>query len=85
MSTALIFTIRSMRAYETWGWEFRIIFACSGVVFYPNRQRSDTGTKIGEADRVRTFRCRSNSMRFSSGRPAIPDAEDAEVDGRSSI
>lgn len=34
MLTALILTIRSMSAYETWGWEFRIIFACSGVVFY---------------------------------------------------
>ena len=33
MFTALILTIRSMSAYETWGWEFRISFACSGVVF----------------------------------------------------
>ena len=77
MLTALILTIRSMSAYETWGWEFRISFVWSGVVFYRNAPTFNvTGARgIGEVVCVPTLRCKSNSMRFSSGRLAMPDAK----------
>lgn len=41
------------------------------MVFYPNSSTFGFERGIGEGVLALTLRCRSNSMRFSSGRPAI--------------